>query len=136
MQIPSNIFSASRTRYAMRKKVSVVPSIIISSLDHICNRSSDLPDPAPKVDHPNVCLMTRSICAKAAIVAAEGLSTVDCVDRVISCDESGYCIACVCVAMNIRYICKEARMNKHASGSTGRPSLLVRFWSTKAFGRN
>ena len=38
----------------------------------------------------------------------------------------------MCVAINIWYVCIEARINRHASGMTGRPNRRVRFWSAKA----
>lgn len=51
--------------------------------------------------------------------------------RDVAVDGSG---AGMWVAMNMEYVWVAARMKRHASGRTGRPRRLVRFWSAKACG--
>jgi hypothetical protein len=71
--IPSRSFSASRIRYIIRKKTSIVLKAIASSIDQKRQELAPVTAsaPAPKDERPNALLKIWSMCASAAVVEGD-----------------------------------------------------------------
>ena len=86
-------------------------------------------DPAPKDDCPNARRKICSICTRTGDAVGRASGSTDKLVAVLRTGGEGVMF----VARNMWYVCRAARMNRHARGMTGRPRRRVRFCAWKAW---